>query len=485
MKISSPLLIPKEPDNRGINMVDLMMWLVIAALLLAAAIQSIGYYQQSAKVYLMKDEMNSVAASIYASAATAGETIHEDIINTVVGAHNAAHGTDDTVISYGSMLANASGATGDSYGFERTSAATASSSASSFYVKATSESVPDRYVVFFFDDTRTFPQGISTVSKSSIDNGGSIEEVTPGVTVPPTPSASAPVTVEPTSEPTVEPTLEPTPEPTVEVPSPPATTAPEDSTPTPTPVFDPSIPNKFDIVAFDSGGELWNFGPVAFDLANRESIGAAGALIPDDFYVTDWNNDGVQDLIVQKSNGDLMLRAGLAAGGFTDMRIGTGWKDWEITVGKWKKTDTYPSVIAKHKPSGDLYYYPNESGTVLDSLIRTKIATGWSSGLSQLNLADWDKDGNIDLMARNAANELLLYRTDGNGSFISTTGTLIGSGWNFQSINVISDRAGAGTVGLLARAASGDINYYPIYTSRFGPRILVSGGWSSYVMAGN
>lgn len=40
-------------------MVDLMMWLVIAALMLAAAIQGIGYYQKASFVYQAKSDLNS------------------------------------------------------------------------------------------------------------------------------------------------------------------------------------------------------------------------------------------------------------------------------------------------------------------------------------------------------------------------------------------------------------------------------------------
>lgn len=469
MKTSPSLLVVQGSDNRGINIVDLMMWLVVAALLIATAIQSIGYYQKATNIHLMKDETNGVVGMVHASAAIEGETITEGIIHAVVEQHNAAHSTDDIVISYGSMLASTSEASGHKSGFELASVSTASSPSQVLYVKATSVSVEDRYVVYFFNDTRNFPQGISAVPKNSFDNGAVIEEATPGETVPP----STPATEEPTTEPTVPAPVETTPAP-VET--------------TPAPVFNPSIPNRFDVVAYDSSGELWNFGPVASDLSSRTSIGSVGGTIPDDFYVTDWNNDGVQDLVVQTPSGDLKLRTGLAAGGFdADLRIGTGWKDWEITVGKWKKTDTYPSVVAKHKPSGDLYYYPNEFGTVLDSLTRTKIATGWSTNLSQLNLADWDKDGNIDLIARTTVvnNDLMLYRTDGNGSFISTTGSIIGNGWSFASINMVSDRAGAGTAGFMARTTTGDLYYYPMRTASWGPRVLVSGGWSTYRMAGN
>jgi Tfp pilus assembly protein PilE len=48
---------PNKLSQSGINMVDLMMWLVIAALLLAAAIQGINYYQQAAYVYQAKSDL--------------------------------------------------------------------------------------------------------------------------------------------------------------------------------------------------------------------------------------------------------------------------------------------------------------------------------------------------------------------------------------------------------------------------------------------
>lgn len=47
-------------DQRGINMVDLMMWLVIAALLLAAALQGIGFYQRAAWTNNLKSDTGNV-----------------------------------------------------------------------------------------------------------------------------------------------------------------------------------------------------------------------------------------------------------------------------------------------------------------------------------------------------------------------------------------------------------------------------------------
>jgi Tfp pilus assembly protein PilE len=47
-------------NQLGINMVDLMMWLVIAALLLAAALQGIGFYQKAAWNYQLESDVSAV-----------------------------------------------------------------------------------------------------------------------------------------------------------------------------------------------------------------------------------------------------------------------------------------------------------------------------------------------------------------------------------------------------------------------------------------
>lgn len=56
----------------GINMVDLMMWLVIAALLLAAAIQGIGYYQKAAHLYTLKSNLDTAGTSAMRAATDSG-----------------------------------------------------------------------------------------------------------------------------------------------------------------------------------------------------------------------------------------------------------------------------------------------------------------------------------------------------------------------------------------------------------------------------
>lgn len=267
-------------------------------------------------------------------------------------------------------------------------------------------------------------------------------------------------------------------------------TAPPTSTPTPsptpTPVNNPSIVSASDIIAYDSAKELWNYGKSGSSTV-RKSIDASKTEIPKETFVTDWNNDGIQDLVIQRINGELVLRKGLASGGFTNTMIGTGWQDYDISIGKWKKTDTYPSVIARKISNGELYNYINSSGGSLSSGARTLVGTGWGTHLDSLNLLDWDKDGSIDVLTRNDAGEMKLYRTNGSGSFLSETRPTIGGNWNsMNSIRTMKGYNGPGTVGLLTREAStGDLYYYEAGNSAWSPRIKISGGWGPYTLAGN
>lgn len=527
MEKLSPHLSKEPSDNRGINIVDLMMWLVIAALLLAAAIQAIGYYQQAAKVYLMQDEVTGVVAKIHAASAIEGESVSEDTIRAALEEHNNAHAKDDTAVSYGLIPASAIAAPSidGTGGFTLASFVASASPSEMFYLQANSESVEHSYVVYFFHKTNQFKHGLTVVRKNAVDGGGLGEVVTPGAPAVPAEEPTATPTATPTEDPVAGPvtdpeaTTGPTEEPTnTPTPTDSATPVPEETIapseppvtdPTPTPSEStggavpepeapvaaaevpvvaaptgPSITSSSDIVAFDSAGALWNYrSATAAD--KRFSIGATGAAIPDDFYVTDWNIDGVMDLVVKGKDGSLTVRKGLPSGGFSNLVIGNaGWNDYEITVGKFKKADTRPSIIAKQISTGVLYHYPNPSGGAHG--VRVEVGSGGWGPYTPLNLVDWDRDGNMDIIARNASNQMMLYRTNGAGAFIAEARQTIGTGWNSNSIHVMNGRGGTGNVGLMVRSATNNnLIYYPINKNAFGAYKVISGGWGTYKIAGN
>jgi hypothetical protein len=75
--------------------------------------------------------------------------------------------------------------------------------------------------------------------------------------------------------------------------------------------------------------------------------------------------------------------------------IGTGgWQNFNIDIGAWKKTDRYPSVIAKHKTTGQIYFYTNPSGRTPAAGVQ--MGNGWQQ--LEINLLDWNRDGSTDIV---------------------------------------------------------------------------------------
>lgn len=168
----------ENTEQSGINMVDLMMWLVIAALLLATAIQSIGYYQKNANVYQMKTEADVVASRIMAASSERG-SIDPKLVDAVVAEENAARPNDSTVVTWGSTTASASAASENSTGMELVSAVTATSVDSAYFLKVTNTNVPDSDVVYFLEDSADHSTGVHVVSKDALGSASGPPENAP------------------------------------------------------------------------------------------------------------------------------------------------------------------------------------------------------------------------------------------------------------------------------------------------------------------
>jgi hypothetical protein len=212
----------KEEEQSGINMVDLMMWLVIAALLLASAIQGIGYYQQNANVYQMRSAVDVAASRVMALAANDG-SVDIDDVDTVVAEENAARTNDSVTLTVDTIALTAAGEQGDSgAGFELASVTTATTVASgeTFYIRATHEGVSGYDVIYLFNDIASQKAGIHLVGKGGTQHGngnngnGNGNTPSPSATATPTPSATATPSPSASATPTPTPTPAPTPAPT-------------------------------------------------------------------------------------------------------------------------------------------------------------------------------------------------------------------------------------------------------------------------------
>lgn len=268
------------------------------------------------------------------------------------------------------------------------------------------------------------------------------------------------------------------------------TALPAQAEPTPHAVT-PSI-YSYDLVAFDASGTLWAYSPIRNPMWNRRAVGT-GWNVMRDLRITDWNQDFIQDVIAVGNNGNLYLYYGLKTGGFTRHLIGTGWDSYDISVGKWKEADQFPSIVAANLATGVLYNYPNLSGAGLAP--RVIEGRGWGSALAH-HLTDSNNDGKADIVAEETATgNMRLYKTDGNGNFIQGS-TVVGKGWSaMNAVEAISAYGGDHMIcdcpaeytqtGLLARTHEGILYYYGFSDGKWSPRDRIGTGWNSYTIAGS
>ncbi len=233
-----------------------------------------------------------------------------------------------------------------------------------------------------------------------------------------------------------------------------------------------SIKSGSDLLAVSPAGQLLRYAGGGGKYLPATVIGSGWSGLKQGF-VVDWNSDGVYDLLAQWKNGVLGFYRGRPGGGFDAQRtVGWGWGDMTITVGKTARSQKYPGVLG-YKPDGVLRYYPNTSGAALGT--STVAGQGWSG--RTITLADWNNDGNNDILSQAPGGTLLFYK--GNGAGGVAAATPIGWGWgNMDALAPDFGFAGIGTRGLTARNADGTLHYYGFRSGSWAPVRVVGNGWS-------
>lgn len=179
----------------GINMVDLMMWLVIAALLLAAALQGIGYYQKATNVYVLKNDLSNAASVAHAQASLTSGTIDDAALNATLAQTKLSNGT---VLKWGTMSVTAAaelkqpGSTDAPYGIERASVST-SVNGLVYVLSDTNPVYPGVEVYMLLERTAGHPEGITVAAAGSmaVTTGGSTAPAAAAAPSTTTPAASS------------------------------------------------------------------------------------------------------------------------------------------------------------------------------------------------------------------------------------------------------------------------------------------------------
>ncbi|WP_449373478.1 FG-GAP repeat domain-containing protein [Arthrobacter psychrolactophilus] len=253
-------------------------------------------------------------------------------------------------------------------------------------------------------------------------------------------------------------------------------------TPTPQPKPTPSLKSVTDVVVVDKGGSLWRHANNGAKLGPAEKIGV-GFGTAKSLHILDWNADGTLDMLVQTTTGSLNFIAGRPGGAFDASRVlaSTGWADADVSSGQWIKGAKYPSIIAQ-RPDGSLTSYTTNNGLSLGA------GLGIGYGFLDMHpiVADYDGDGNADVSVIDRQGKLIMYRSNGKGSFLSENRQVIGVGWQgMTSVSPANKLTSPNSSGLLARTAAGGVYYYPVSASLFSAPVQLAIGWGGYLIGGS
>ncbi|SHN36270.1 FG-GAP repeat domain-containing protein [Actinacidiphila paucisporea] len=201
------------------------------------------------------------------------------------------------------------------------------------------------------------------------------------------------------------------------------------------------LKGRGDLVGRDSAGVLWyyhrQFTPLP-PLANRTRVGSGWNIYPTLTGGGDLTRDGNADLLARDKTGVLWLYAGTgnpAAPFANRTRIGGGWQIYGTLAGSDDLNGDGIADLVARDSTGVLWLYAGTGNVKAPLKSRTRICAGWA-GYNQLSVVgDVTRDGRADLVARDKAGVLWLYRGTGNPATPFANRTYAGGGW--QGFNLI------------------------------------------------
>ncbi len=167
------------------------------------------------------------------------------------------------------------------------------------------------------------------------------------------------------------------------------------------------------------------------------------------------------------------------------VKVGGGWNVYDRIDGAGDlDRDGYVDLLARDK-AGVLWLYKGTgSFTGARFKARVKVGGGWGAYDRLAGGADLTGDGRTDLLARDRSGVLWLYRGTGDGTHPYTARTQIGGGWQgYDQLVVTGDLTDDGKADAVARDRSGVLWLYKgtgKATGTFTGRTRIGGGWNTY-----
>jgi hypothetical protein len=198
----------------------------------------------------------------------------------------------------------------------------------------------------------------------------------------------------------------------------------------------------------------------------------------------DWNGDKNPDLIASDDLGTLWYYPGTGTGmAAVPQQITTGFTNWTYAgIADFNK-DGYPDLIARNDANGELWLYPGDANHDLKSA-PVKFDIGFT-GITFAGVRDFNGDGKADIVDRSTDNRLVLFTGTGVNAGVNP-GVQIGTGWGSYTFVGLGDFNRDGYSDVIVRDADGHLWYYTGTTGGHltGDRVEIGHGWTGYTFAG-
>ncbi|MFC7978840.1 N-acetylmuramoyl-L-alanine amidase [Streptomyces cinereoruber] len=248
--------------------------------------------------------------------------------------------------------------------------------------------------------------------------------------------------------------------------------------------------NRYNVIARDTSGGLWQYqgtGSATAPFLTRYRIGGGWGGYDTVTPTTALRADGTGDIVARDTTGVLWYyqATGNPSSPFKPrLRTGGGWNIFDRILGvRDMDGDGRPDLIAREK-SGVLWLYKGTGDPARPFEYRVKVGGGWNIFDQLISTGDMTGDGRPDLIARDTAGVLWLYRNTGASPNPYAFRVKVGGGWNMFDVMVgPSDLDLDGRPDLIARDTAGVLWFYKNVNGNPNPyaaRTRIGGGWGSY-----
>ncbi|MGW3625911.1 N-acetylmuramoyl-L-alanine amidase [Streptomyces sp. NPDC000880] len=248
--------------------------------------------------------------------------------------------------------------------------------------------------------------------------------------------------------------------------------------------------SRYNTLARDSSGVLWQYqgtGSATAPYFSRYRVGSGWQGYNAVTSMTALRADGTGDMVARDPSGVLWYYKGSgnpSAPFLKRTEVGRSWGIYNQLTGARDITGDGKADLIARDSAGVLWLYNGTGNATAPFAARVKIGPGWQIYNALTDTGDITADGKADLIARDTSGVLWLYKGTGNAAAPFAVRVKVGSGWGvYNALNGPSDLSGDGTPDLIARDSAGVLWLYRgtgSATAPFAARAQVGPGWQIF-----